>query len=171
MPTWTSHEKLPTPTSHRLPTSTWWPLFSADDIVFKKKFNFFFDPEKVNGPQNQPRRFYFTVQPRPQTTDHSPQPRIDFSCYEISVPDICSLICEPNMMKTVIFRSFAQLLRNFDLKICMYCIWHFQILEVTYAIHIFKLKLPKSCALRDISYICLCFLQLLQYTKRCPINY
>ena len=100
----------------------------------------------MNGPQNQPRRFYFTVQPRPQTTDHSPQPRIDFSCYEISVPDICSLICEPNMMKTVIFRSFAQLLRNFDLKICMYCIWHFQILEVTYPIHIFKLKLSKSCA-------------------------
>ena len=31
---------------------------------------------------NQPRPFYFTV-----------QPRIDFSYYEISGPDICSLIC------------------------------------------------------------------------------
>ena len=26
--------------------------------------------------------------------DHSPLPRIDFSCYEILGPDICSLICE-----------------------------------------------------------------------------
>ena len=26
--------------------------------------------------------------------DHSPQPRIDFSYYEISGPDICSLICD-----------------------------------------------------------------------------
>ena len=36
---------------------------------------------------NRPRPFYFTVQPRPQ-------PRIDFSYYEISGPDICSLICD-----------------------------------------------------------------------------
>ena len=28
-----------------------------------------------------------------QTTAHIPQPRIDFSYYEISGPDICSLIC------------------------------------------------------------------------------
>ena len=26
--------------------------------------------------------------------DHSPQPRINFSYYEISGPDICSLICD-----------------------------------------------------------------------------
>jgi hypothetical protein len=28
--------------------------------------------------------------------DHSPQPRIDFSYYEISGPDICSLFCVRN---------------------------------------------------------------------------
>ena len=36
---------------------------------------------------NRPKPFYFTVQPR-----HSPQPRIDFSYYEISRPDICFLL-------------------------------------------------------------------------------
>ena len=41
---------------------------------------------------NRPRSFYSTVLPRPQHTSHSPQPRIDFP-YEISGPDICSLIC------------------------------------------------------------------------------
>ena len=29
--------------------------------------------------------------------DHSPQPRIDFSYYEISGPNICSLICAPSI--------------------------------------------------------------------------
>ena len=38
---------------------------------------------------NWPRPFYFTVQTRPQ-------PTIDFSYYEISGPDICSLICVVN---------------------------------------------------------------------------
>ena len=32
--------------------------------------------------------------------DHSPQPRIDFSYYEISGPDICSLICGQVYSKT-----------------------------------------------------------------------
>ena len=42
----------------------------------------------MSGPtHNPPKPFYFTA------TDHSPQPRIDFSYYEISRPDICSLIC------------------------------------------------------------------------------
>ena len=36
---------------------------------------------------NRPRPFYSTV-----------QPRIDFSYYEISGPDICSLICEKNSL-------------------------------------------------------------------------
>ena len=36
---------------------------------------------------NRPRAFYFTAQ------TNGPQPRIDFSYYEISGPDICSLIC------------------------------------------------------------------------------
>ena len=40
-----------------------------------------------------PTPFYSTVYSSP---DHSPQPRIDFPYYEISEPDICSLICEHN---------------------------------------------------------------------------
>ena len=44
--------------------------------IFKKKFKFFFDPEKVKKPaskvaHNWSRPFYFTVQPRP--TAHSPE--------------------------------------------------------------------------------------------------
>ena len=44
--------------------------------IFKKKFKFFFDPEKVKKraskvAHNRPRPFYFTVQPRP--TAHSPE--------------------------------------------------------------------------------------------------
>ena len=63
-------------------------LFSADATIFLK---FFFDSQKVKKlaskvVHNQPRPFYSTVQPRPQ-------PRIDFSYYEILGPDICSLIC------------------------------------------------------------------------------
>ena len=51
-------------------------LFSADAIVFSKKINFFFDPEKVKkraskDAYNRPGPFYFTVQPRP--TAHSPE--------------------------------------------------------------------------------------------------
>ena len=51
-------------------------LFSADAIVFSKKINIFFDPEKVKKlaskvAHNRPRPFYFTVQPRP--TAHSPE--------------------------------------------------------------------------------------------------
>jgi hypothetical protein len=42
--------------------------------------------------------------------DHSPQPRIDFSYYEISGPDICSLIC--GFLKVRVrfpfFRFFSQ---------------------------------------------------------------
>jgi hypothetical protein len=51
-------------------------LFSADAMVFSKKnLKIFFDPEKVKKlaskvAHNQPRPFYFTVQPRP--TAHSP---------------------------------------------------------------------------------------------------
>ena len=56
-------------------------LFSADAMVFsKKKLNFFFDPEKVKKraskvAHNQPRTFYFTVQPRPDVwaMGHSPE--------------------------------------------------------------------------------------------------
>ena len=35
--------------------------------------------------------------------DHSPQPRIDFSYYEISGPDICYLICAAEMAQISIF--------------------------------------------------------------------
>ena len=61
-------------------------LFSADAIVF-------FDPQNMKKPpskvaHNRPRPFISQSSP-----DHSPQPRIDFSYYEISGPDICFLIC------------------------------------------------------------------------------
>ena len=39
--------------------------------------------------------------------EHSPKPRIDFSYYEISGPDICSLICEINTCVSSIFQLFA----------------------------------------------------------------
>jgi hypothetical protein len=46
-----------------------------------------------NGPQK-----LLIIGPNPfisqSSPDHRPQPRIDFSCYEISGPDICSLICD-----------------------------------------------------------------------------
>jgi hypothetical protein len=49
-------------------------LFSVDAMVFsKKKLKNFFGPQKVKKQaskvaHNQPRPFYFTVQPRPQPT-------------------------------------------------------------------------------------------------------
>ena len=53
-------------------------LFGADDIVFSKDFKKKFDPEKVKKraskvAHNPTRPFYFTVQPRPQPTAHSPE--------------------------------------------------------------------------------------------------
>ena len=69
-------------------------LYSADAMVFPKKIlNFFLTPKKwKNGPQK-----LLIIGPDPfisqSSPDHSPQPRIDFSYYEISGPDICSLIC------------------------------------------------------------------------------
>ena len=75
-------------------------LFSAEAIVFSKKLKKkFFDPEKVKKraskvAHNRPRPFFPTVQPRPQ-------PRIDFSYYEISGPDICSLICDLLLLKKI----------------------------------------------------------------------
>ena len=85
-------------------------IFSADAMVFSKKFKkFFLTPKKwKNGPQKlliigpDP----FILQSRP---DHSPLPRIDFSYYEISGPDICSLICELSQ-SAAIFYHWAQLL-------------------------------------------------------------
>ena len=65
-------------------------LLRAAAVVFSKKIlKFFFDLKKVKKraskvAHNQPR----------------PQPRIDFSYYEISGPDICSLICEPTPART-----------------------------------------------------------------------
>ena len=39
--------------------------------------------------------------------DHSPQHRIDFSYYEISGPDICSLICDYNHLLITVFVSLS----------------------------------------------------------------
>jgi hypothetical protein len=50
-----------------------------------------FSPKKTGASKvahNWPRPFYFTVHPRPQPTAQN-----CFSYYEISGPDICSLIC------------------------------------------------------------------------------
>ena len=99
-------------------------LFSADAMVFSKKNYKNFDPEKVKKraskvAHNRPRPFYFTVQPRP--TAHSPQPRIDFSYYEISGPDICSLICVlaprhiQNMSQFSFFTTFGH-----SLNLCLF---------------------------------------------------
>ena len=62
--------------------------------VFIKDLKFIFDPKKVkkSGPQK-----LLIIGPKPSISqsspDHSQQPRIEFSYNEISVPDICSLIC------------------------------------------------------------------------------
>ena len=69
-------------------------LFSADAMVFSKKIlNIFLTPKKwKNGPQK-----LLIIGQNPyisqSSPDHSPQHRIDFSYYEISGPEICSLIC------------------------------------------------------------------------------
>ena len=55
-------------------------LFSSGAIVKKPA-------SKVA--HNWPRPFISQSSP-----DHRPQPRIDFSYYEISWPEICSLICD-----------------------------------------------------------------------------
>ena len=54
----------------------------------------------------------FISQPSP---DHSPQPSIDFSYYEISGPDICSLICALNL--TII----PYLISSSDLILHLFC--------------------------------------------------
>ena len=70
-------------------------LFSADPKIFSKKneINFLSIKTLKNGPQK-----LLIIGPDPfisqSSPDHSPQPRIDFSYYEISGPDICSLICD-----------------------------------------------------------------------------
>ena len=73
-------------------------LFSVDAIVVSKKKEK--EKEKKNTPksENGPPKLLiigpntFISQSSP---DNIPQPRIDFSYYEISGPDICSLICAP----------------------------------------------------------------------------
>ena len=73
-------------------------LFSADAIVFSKKINVFFTPKKW---KNRPQKLLI-IGPDPfipQTSPgHSSQPKIDFPYYEISEPDICSLICAKNQV-------------------------------------------------------------------------
>ena len=69
-------------------------LFSANAIVFSKIFfEFFLSPKTW---KNSPQKLLIIV-PDPfisqSSPDHSPKSRIDFSYYEISGPDICSLSC------------------------------------------------------------------------------
>ena len=67
-------------------------LFSADPELFSKKFwiNFLSIKFLKNWPQK-----LLIISPNPfisqSSPDHKPRPKIDFSYYEISGPDICSL--------------------------------------------------------------------------------
>ena len=67
----------------------------TEKLHWKKVKKNIFNPDKVKKraskvAHNLPRPFYFTVQPRPQ-------PRIVFSYYEISGPDMCSYLWQkPN---------------------------------------------------------------------------
>ena len=77
------------------------PLFNAN-FQFKKKFELFFVHKNFKKRASKLLKIGpdpFISQSRP---DHSPQPRIDFSYYEISGPDICSLICDtsPNYSRS-----------------------------------------------------------------------
>ena len=55
-----------------------------------------------NGPQK-----LLIIGPNPfisqSSPDHSPQPRINFSYYEISGPDICSLICACSLLCVLLY--------------------------------------------------------------------
>ena len=68
-------------------------LFNADPKILSKNFKLFsvhknFKKRSSKVAHNWPKPFF------PQSSPaHSPQPKIDFLFYEISGPDICSLIC------------------------------------------------------------------------------
>ena len=68
--------------------------FSVRTLQCFQKILKFFWPRKSE--KNWPQKLLM-IDPAPfiaqSSQDHSPQPRIDFSYYEISGPDICSLIC------------------------------------------------------------------------------
>jgi hypothetical protein len=89
--------------THTKKNTLFYPTFQCRRYsVFKKMLTFFFDPEKVKKQaskiaHNWPNPFFSQFSP-----DHSPQPRIEFSYYEISGPDSCSLIC----VSTVDFYKF-----------------------------------------------------------------
>ena len=75
-------------------------ILSSD--LYQKNFLFLKKVKKLASKvdHNRPRPFF------PQSSpDQSPQPRIDFPCYEISGPDICSLICEV-ALKMSIYLAF-----------------------------------------------------------------
>ena len=65
-------------------------LFSADPKIFQ------INDWSIKTLKNSPQKLLI-IGPDPfisqSSPDHSPQPRIDFSYYEISGEDICSLIC------------------------------------------------------------------------------
>ena len=75
-------------------------ILSSD--LYQKNFLFLKKVKKLASKvdHNRPRPFF------PQSSpDQSPQPRIDFPYYEISEPDICSLICEV-ALKISIYLAF-----------------------------------------------------------------
>jgi hypothetical protein len=76
--------------------------FSVQTLkYFQKYFQIIFFSIKTL--KNRPKKLLI-IGPNPyisqSSPDHSPQPRIDFSYYEISGPDICSLICGPGIPYT-----------------------------------------------------------------------
>ena len=78
---------------------------------FQKKSNIFFYPEKVKKQaskvaHNRPNPFFSQ-----SSLDLSPQPRIDFSYYEILGPDICSLICDSGSLE--VYRNAFFLIFHF----------------------------------------------------------
>ena len=66
--------------------------FIRDHVTFKLPYDFSYHMktphENLKVAHNRPKPFFLHSSPA-----HSPQPGIDFSYYEISGPDICSLIC------------------------------------------------------------------------------
>ena len=67
--------------------------FIRDHVTFKLPYDFSYHMktphENLKVAHNRPKPFFLHSSP-----PHSPQLRIDFSYYEISGPDICSLICD-----------------------------------------------------------------------------
>ena len=70
-------------------SNVFWPLFTFILCNFSVWTLNYFQKSLKNGPQK-----LLIIGPNPSTVQPRPQPKIDFLYYEISGPDICSLICD-----------------------------------------------------------------------------